>query len=552
MNKPTWPYRYRFLGVTLHRLLSLTIFLVWACFVSYLAWNHVVWRDEVRAFSLALQGDHFIAMLKGLKGEGHPALWYLLLRGAHVVMSTPEVLQVVALIVAFASILLLVLRSPFGLLLIALLLSSRFAVFEYSVVARNYGISMLLLFLLATSYRRYRDQGIWLGALLFLLANCNAHSVLLVGSFLIFWFFDIIRNDGVDRTQALHTFVLNASIALLGIVLCVITIFPPVNDAAQNNLPGSITFRHLLEAVILPAASFNSLLQLDLSQQVLEQFSLWREPYILILHVLMSSLMFGSTLVLVRHPAALCAAWAALIGLSVFFSTIYPGFYRHQALWLVFLISLYWITSRDDEKEERGPATQTTPLIKTMRSLGHVLVVAVLTLQVIAVEPILAHIDVPVSRSRDLGLLIARSPELQDAIVIADPDYLVEPLSYYVPNRTYLMREHRFGHVVVFTKKATGQLSLDEILSHARDLRREFGKPVIILLHHRLDPSAPAQIIGEGYNWELAITPEQVRTFQACTRLIERFGPVFYSDESFDAYVVDGSKCPNLLVNIRH
>lgn len=537
MNQPTSVSGL--FGVTVHRLLALTFVLFWACVVSYLAWNHVVWRDEVRALSLALQGDNIIAMLKGLHGEGHPAVWYLLLRGAHALIVRPEVLQLVSLIVAFASMLLLVLRSPFGLPLIAILLSSRFALFEYSVMARNYGISMLLLFLLATIYTRYRERGILLGTLLFLLANCNVHSMVLVGSFLIFWFFDIVRNDGVGRTRALHTFFLNASIAILGILLCVMTVFPPVNDAAQIDLPDGITFKLLLKAVFLPAVSFDSLLPLDVLYRVMDKSSLWGEPYILILKTLMSLLMFGSTLALVRRPAALLAAWAALIGLSLLFTVIYPGFYRHQALWLVFLISMYWIAYREDEKNERGPSTKTATLVKAISASGHALVIAVLALQVIAVHPIFAHIGMPLSRSRDLGQLIARSPELRDAIVIADPDYLLEPLSYYVPNRTYLMRERRFGNVVVFTRKAILRLSLDDILTDARHLRTEFGKPVIILLKQRLDDSESAQVIREGYNWELSTTPEQVRTFQASTRLIERFASVFYSDESFDVYVVD-------------
>jgi len=145
----------------------------------------------------------------------------------------------------------------------------------------------------------------------------------------------------------------------------------------------------------------------------------------------------------------------------------------------------------------------------------------------------------PESRSRDLGLLVARSPELRDAIVIADPDYLVEPLSYYVPNRSYLMRERRFGNIVVFTRKAILRLTLDDILTDARNLRTETGKAVVILLTDRLDPSLPAQVIREGYNWELSTTPEQIQRFRASTQLIERFGPVSNSDESFDVYVVD-------------
>ena len=57
----------------------------WHAAAGALAWRHVVWRDEARALSIATQGEDWIAMLRGLHGEGHPALWYLLLRAAHAI-----------------------------------------------------------------------------------------------------------------------------------------------------------------------------------------------------------------------------------------------------------------------------------------------------------------------------------------------------------------------------------------------------------------------------------------------------------------------------------
>jgi hypothetical protein len=89
------------------QLIALVMFTSWLGMVLFLAWNHVVWRDEVRALSLALQGENVFAMLKGIHGEGHPAVWYLLLRIAHALVARPEVLQLVALIVASAAVVLL-------------------------------------------------------------------------------------------------------------------------------------------------------------------------------------------------------------------------------------------------------------------------------------------------------------------------------------------------------------------------------------------------------------------------------------------------------------
>src|SRR5882672_10302514 len=93
--------------------IEFSIFLLWFVTVCVLALHHVMWRDEVRALSIALGGNNFIEMLKGLHGEGHPAVWYLLLRAAHSVVGRVEVLPLVAFIVALAAAGLLIFRSPF-------------------------------------------------------------------------------------------------------------------------------------------------------------------------------------------------------------------------------------------------------------------------------------------------------------------------------------------------------------------------------------------------------------------------------------------------------
>jgi hypothetical protein len=535
------PWIYAMAGKSRSRAIPLVLFVSWLGVVLFLAWNHAVYRDEVRALSVALQGDNVFTMLKSLHTEGHPAVWYLLLRGAHALVPKPEILEVVALIVAAAASLLLVLRSPFSLLVIALILFGRFAIFEDSVYARNYGTSMLLLFLIAMIYERHRDRGFLIGVLLFLLANCNVHSALLAGAFLLFWLVDIATNAGVHRPQALRIFLLNSGIAALGAVISFLTVYPTYNDAAVISLPDGITLKLLFKAIFLPAWRFQDLMP-SFPQSALEMLPLWMAPHVrLLTAALLSLILLGSMLGLLRRPGAILAALAALIALSLLFNIVYPGEYRHQALWLVFLISMYWIMgSRDMQMGPVFPA-RLKPFIRPVSRIGSMLFLLLLALQLpkdIHIAANAAGYGPPFSRSRDLAALVAERPELQDAIIIADPDYLVEPLPYYIPNRTYLMREHRFGNVARFTRKAQLRLSLDDILSTARSLRQTTGKPVMILLGQRLDPSLPPQVYKESYVWELVTTPEQVRAFQASARLIKQFAPAS-TDESFDVYLFD-------------
>ncbi len=521
-------------GESARRRRLLGIVLAWAILVGLLLPGHVFWRDEVRALSIALHGDTVWEMLRGLHGEGHPAIWYLLLRGAHALLPTPAVLPLVAVTVALAAALLLAWRSPFSGLVVAALLLGRLGLYEYSVMARNYGISMLLMFVFAALYPRHRDRGIVLGLVLLALANCNVHSALLAGAFVLFWLLDILLDRSANRSVALRNLALNGLIASAGVVLCAITIYPPFNDAAQGFVPAGDATRRWATAVFLPASSFWELTGNGLPAAA-RMMSIWPAHYLLVSELLMSAVLFGVAFGLSHRPAAMLATWVALLGLSVFFGLVYAGFYRHQGLWLVFVACMYWIAGP-------GDAQDASAKMRRLRGIGMACFAALLVLQVAVglhkVLPIALRSE-PESRSRELARLLEQAPELRNATIMGDPDYLVESLPYYLPNRTYLVREQKFGNVVRFTRDARLRIYLQDILDEARRVRSMTRQPVVILLHERLDPSAPVRAVNEGYNWELWTSPGQVRTFLSETRRIARFEPVCCNDESYDVYVLD-------------
>lgn len=519
------------------RLIALALFMGWFGVVSFLAWTHLVWRDEVRALSLALGGNNIFAMLKGIHGEGHPAIWYLLLRAAHALVPRPEVLLLVAIVVAAAAMLILVLRAPFSLLFLTLLLLSPFSMYEYSVMARNYGISMLCVFLFAAFYERHRDRGCLLGVLLFLLANCNVPSSLLVGGLLLFWFVDIFFGETAIRPRNIRIFLYNAALAVLGVATCFITIFPTFNDAAVL-APSSITFNKLIFGIFLPALQFSSA-----SAQLKSGMPWLGWP----LTIFMSLILFGSTLGLIRRTGAFVAALTTLVGFSLYFKIVYPGDYRHQALWLVLLICLYWIAAPRTVQETPAYPLRLNPYVSRLSTYGKRLFVLLLLLQLPhCIHEIIRITTDPVTtlnnrvREESISAILAGHSGLKQAVIMADPDYLVETLPYYVSNPTYLMREQRYGNVVHFTRKAQLELSLGDVLTNARRIREETGRPVVILLSHEANPSLPAQLYQEGYDWEFSTTPEQARAFQLSTHLLKHhFGPVESPDEEYYAYVMD-------------
>jgi len=514
------------------------LFLIWLAAVVVGALHHAVWRDEVRALSLALQGQTPGGFFAAIHGEGHPLLWYVLLRGAHAVFPTPLVLPVVALIVAALAMLVLAARSPFSWPTIALVLASHFAVFEYAVMARNYGISVLFIFLFAAAYPSQRGRGVVLGLVLFLLADCNVHSVPLVGALLLFWGLDIVFETGLAWTPAFKVFAVNAAIAAAGVLACALTVLPTFNDAGVPNWAGGPPILPAVKAVLDPGSLFGAITA-DCVKALFGGLAPWPGGLAKPIEAVMSMLLFGAAIGLVRRPAACVAAFAGLWGLSVLFAVAAPGEYRHEALWIALLIALYWI-SLDRQRVQPAAPTEGRELTAILARWGGVAFLALLFLQAIPGSLDLIRMvrpSPPWSRSQDLANLIESRPDLRQAIVVAEPDYDLEALPYYIPNRLYLMREHRFGDVVRFTKHAQLDLTLGDVLDNAHRLRAQSGSPVVILLQERLDGLTTGGKTMEAYDWSFSMTPAEIQAFRKATVQLARFGPSL-SGEDFDVYEV--------------
>ena len=447
----------------------------------------------------------------------------------------PEVLPLLAFAVAVAAAWLMVWRSPFPRPLIALILASHFFIYEFSVMARNYGIGMLILFALAIAYPRCRGRGVALGALLFLLANCNVIATILAAAFLLFWFVEILEETGPRWSPAMANFVLNAAIAAAGAALCFATVYPTFNDAAVAAHPAGLAARDILGAISNPAPAFAHLL----GRQVSPTYLVF--PWTPILVVLGGPLLIGATFGLIERKGACLACLASLAGLSVFFLLVYPGDYRHEATWFAFVIAMYWISWKPN-RLVRGQAVphndgRSFTLVRRVGFACFLVLLGVQTTLGLADLAFAAIVGEPESRSRDFADLVSRQPELKDAILIGDPDYMLEPMHYYLPNRTYFVREQRYGDTVRFTRKARLDLTLGDILDEARAIRVSTGRPVAILLAWRLGEMDPARVYRESYVWTFSAPGDQIERFREATTLLAQF-PKATSGESYDVYVL--------------
>ena len=166
-----------------HHLANLLLVLPHAAISLFLILHHEPWRDETHAFLLAHGPDTVGGLLAAIReGEVSPPLWHLMLRGVSLFTTNFLAVSLLHWAIAVAAMCVLVWCSPFRWWEKLLVSLTYLLVFEYTVIARHYGLSVLLLFAVVAVHVRGRDRGslecLWLA----LLAQTNLLGMLLAAA----------------------------------------------------------------------------------------------------------------------------------------------------------------------------------------------------------------------------------------------------------------------------------------------------------------------------------------------------------------------------------
>jgi hypothetical protein len=485
---------------------------IWIAVTILLAVKHVPWRDEGRAWSLMLMGKSWPDMFRTVQGEGHPYLWYVLLRAGWGVFGSPEVLRVTGLVIGMAACALLILKGPFRIGMLALLVFSMHLGFEFTVLARNYGISALIMLVIAASWPRIRDN-IWLGVLLLLLCNTNVPSVFVAGSFAFYRMLELWQETRHLKAAEWRRWLLNVALLLVGTFLCFIAVYPPANDAASATGSAPLTIPNLLGALFTAERSFMSI--------GLGGASLFGS-----LIVLFSLLLF------LDRPKALATAVLALVTLKLFFFFVYPGFYRHSSLFFIFMIGLAWIEAgkgwvREWKTEDVRPAL-------LLGTTAFTVLMAAQTGRYLA-DPITNLVqNRPYSHAVDLAQIMSR-PELRGSMLMIDPDSMGESVVYQTGRPYWLIRRDRLATLTPFSSAGDKRLTLDRLLQQAEAVKVKTGRPVVIALALDLGKTRSGAYDMMYRDYTL-LTPDSVDRFKVATRKVASLRHAS-GDENYDVYV---------------
>lgn len=142
--------------------LVVTFLFAWAAF--YILQFHEPWMDEAQAWLVA-RDNGFGGIINQMSFEGQPPLWHFLLYPlAHLGLPI-ESMQVFHVLISTAAVFLMMRFGPFTKPFKLLFASSYMMFYEYTIVARSYSLTVLLLFLIASFYEK-RFEKPWVYTLL--------------------------------------------------------------------------------------------------------------------------------------------------------------------------------------------------------------------------------------------------------------------------------------------------------------------------------------------------------------------------------------------------
>lgn len=453
-------------------LLNFFILSIWILITLYAITYHSMWRDEVRNFMIGIGATSSIHIL----GNPHPFLIYAIERLGFSITRSYGILPVSSYLFSLLSVCIILYLSPFSRGKKILLIFGYPILYEYTVMSRNYGISMLLMLILAMVFSSNKYRYRLTGPVLFFLANTNVHSSFIAAFFSIIWPLNTLREHKWQWHPDVRAAMYNGLIGLGGVIICIATIYPPRYDTAAAHPMETRQGHHFkirfFDDLTIKYA-FQHYYGIPLKVALPQHYGAG----------ITTGLVYGAICLIgiayITMPIFIFYGDVFLFTLSlsvficfiVFFSIIYSGSYRHEALWIFFLSSLMWIKITKNPKFSEG----------RLNRAGYTAFYILLASQAIQSVMLEYHeVKTPNSMAKNFSGLVLGHNGMKDSPILSSVDYTLESLPYYLKNPLFMMTLHHFDKVAPYKNQYS--YTLDDLLDTAQKLSETSRNAPLILI----------------------------------------------------------------------
>lgn len=484
------PYKLRTSHVCLYSLLS-----AYSTAISYLALFHEPWRDEVRAWSIARQWNTPLEIFSLLNNEGHPFLWYLVIKVCAWCVGVKASLIIASLLVSILAAFVFLRFAPFPTAVKALWLAGYYPLYEYSVVCRNYGLGMLLFFVACSLLQNNRQQPLVFAAVLALLAQSSFYGILLAICMCLAW----ITNLALESRRACSSrkkingspnsrtgTILGLTLVCAGIVAAIYQVVPDDNSVVVST----------------PSLSLSSLLP-AFASSLTDHGQVFHNAFWMPVPLLIPLLFVLVYLFVLRSFTASVFLFSFLMAMEMSHRLVFEALaLRHQGFLLLGLVGAVWI-DRQVPHEALGRCRFKNRLVQYSSGLGTSLLSILCCLQILhCYKTVSDDLHRSYTSMADFANFIEDHPELQQLTVTAEPDYLSDTCAYYLSNPVYLARQDTYGKYVSFTKEALLNLTLDHLLDEVSSVVNTPQTQSLLLLPANIgDKGQIDMFYGKSFSW---------------------------------------------------
>jgi hypothetical protein len=489
--------------------------------IVVLALTHTMWRDEVRAFSVATRASSWGQMLSWLPEEGHPVVWYALLRVGYAITGTQYVMPLIAALIGVATAYLILRYAPFSRPVRLFAVFGAFLAHELTVVTRNYGIGVLLLIGACTVWQKRQERPWLLAILLVLLANTSVHAAAAAALLAGLWLADLLKST--NRVTSLA----GITVVVVAILFALSTSRPPSEMVYSFSLD-TITPARVLRALLVdPGLGLRGTGGADLTaigELPWGRFGIDEE---VAGRIFTNIAVLAAAWGLRKNRLHLLALIATVLCFEFMFRVIYPGALRHMGLIAFIILSIGWVAVLSSRPDDREDAVQ-----RISRGLLPLFAIQAIALPFVVVK----HVSDPESQAASLARDIARDPRYRDAILMSEPDPLMETMPYYTSNPVYFPRQREYDFRTYFDRSQRQQeMTLSDLVAIADSVGCLERKPVLISIGYRpfhfTEQGRATGSYGVSFTWNAAERIEFARRTRAL-----RWFPGATSDENYRTY----------------
>ncbi|MDD5556352.1 MAG: hypothetical protein PHN82_03775 [bacterium] len=448
--------------------------------------HHEPWRDEAQGWLIARDSPTFLSVVRQMNREGTPGLWFYMayplarsgldFRSAQA-FNFATILCIVLIVMRYA---------PFPRHQRILFIFGYYIMYEYAVIVRTYGLSMLFLVAIAALYNDRFRRPIAYAALIFLLANTNVHGIIVAAVLTAAYLFEAVRSGDAQSAGGVRTALLLMALGLAA-AMCQ-TISREERAEVWAGWHWELSHARLrelcyaLQLAFLPVSGHPFFPRLEIN--------FWGS---VLVHnpacVLVAAPLFCLSLLILlkkRMPVAIyCCSTAGLLAL---FWLKYPGARRHIGFIYMSFIVARWISDcyRDAASWPKIPFREGTlsrlfTLLLSLQLLG--------SAQAFYYE--LRYDFSPAKRAA--SFLKEHGYVGEDVLIAAFPSTTAQAIPLFLPpphSRLFQVESERYGSYAAHTRefKSAQSMPIEEVIRRVDDgIRGGAYRRVLLILNERRD-----------------------------------------------------------------